>query len=292
MEKGIYGIGWFARRAPDTAAVIAFYRDVVGLPFLRGRENSGMFWAGESMVLWISSGGTRPPEYHDRSEAELIPIFRVRGIQGTIDRLEAGGARFVDDSPTPDGRLAFFADPSGHLTGIQERRPSSRRPEDTAADRRWEAGDTTIPGIEPLPADIQHLAWVRLATVDLPAMVAWYRDVLGFELVSDRGERGAMLYLGEGVRLQLVPGGKLFDPPTDRSKANNTIIFRTLHADDFAARLADRGVRFVEPPFTSSGRLAYFLDPEGRQIAIQERFLDSDRPEDREFFRRTGQIPE
>ena len=43
MRETIQSVGWFARKAPDPHPTMDFYREVMGLPPLRGREHSQMF---------------------------------------------------------------------------------------------------------------------------------------------------------------------------------------------------------------------------------------------------------
>jgi predicted enzyme related to lactoylglutathione lyase len=286
MRDTYQGIGWFARKTPDPHPTIDFYRDIVGLPALRGRDHSQMFWVGETTVLWVTLGGSRPPVYTDRAQAPLIPVFRCHGIQRTIDRLKTAGATFINDfHPEPSSRLAYFLDPSGNVTGLQERSRESPRPADQEAWRRWDAGETRVEGIPPLPPDIQSLGWVVLRVSDLERSKAFYRDVVGFPLVSER-EGGAMFDLGETVLMDIQPGGTPQPPVADRKDANNCVMMRVHGLDALARDLAAKGVHFVNPPFDGSGRLAYFTDPDGILWGLQERLPDSPRPEDREAARR------
>jgi predicted enzyme related to lactoylglutathione lyase len=286
MHEHYHGVGWFARKTPDPHPTIDFYRDVVGFPGIRGRAHSQMFWVGETTVLWISRGGTRPPVMTDRAQAPVVPVFRCHGIQGTIDRLKAAGTVFLNDfRPEPYNRLAYFLDPSGNVTGLQERSRESPRPHDREAWRRWDAGETRIEGLPPLPPDIQSLGWVVLRVTDLDRSKAFYRDVVGFPLVSER-DGGAMFDLGETVLLDIQPGGEPQPPIADRTEANNCVMMRVHRLDELAAKLAANGVRFVNPPFDGSGRLAYFTDPDGILWGFQERLPTSPRAEDIEAARR------
>ncbi|GIW06511.1 MAG: hypothetical protein KatS3mg060_1316 [Dehalococcoidia bacterium] len=286
MRDNFQGIGWFARKSPDPHPTIDFYRDVMGLPGIRGRAYSQMFWVGDTTVLWVSIGGTRPPVYTDRSQAPLIPVFRCHGIQTTIDRLTAAGVTFINDfRPEPYNRLAYFLDPSGNVTGLQERSRESPRPQDREAWRRWDAGETRVEGLPPLPPDIQELGWVVLRVTDLARSTAFYRDVVGFPLVHER-PGGAMFSLGETVLMDIQPGGEPQPPFADRKDANNCVIMRVHGLDELADEMAAKGVQFVNPPFDGSGRLAYFTDPDGILWGLQERLPGSPRPEDIEAERR------
>jgi predicted enzyme related to lactoylglutathione lyase len=245
-----------------------------------------MFWLGEVFSIECLPGGGARPEYTDRTQVPMIPVIRSHAVGGVIDRLQAAGVRFINDLTQHNYRIAYFVDPSGSVTGVQERFPESMRAPDHEAKRRWEAGTTTIPDVPPMPADLHALGWVIMRVADVGRETAFYRDVIGLDVIEDGG-RETWLSLNETAVLGLLPGGAPAPIPADRSEVNDTFILRVQDIDGIVADLRAQGVRFVNEPFDiPGGRLAYLADPEGRTIGIQQRFPSSDRAEDAEAARR------
>jgi catechol 2,3-dioxygenase-like lactoylglutathione lyase family enzyme len=100
----------------------------------------------------------------------------------------------------------------------------------------------------------QHLALIALVVRDYDEAIAYYRDVLGFELLEDTT-------MGAGKRWVVVspPGARetrlLLARAVGEAQAAAVgaqaggRVFLFLHTDDFArdyARYRDKGVRFVE----------------------------------------------
>ncbi|MFN8533385.1 MAG: VOC family protein [Dehalococcoidia bacterium] len=287
MRETIQSFGWYVRRAADPDSVTAFYRDTVGLPALRSGPMVTMFWLGEIFTFECLPGGSARPAFADSAEAPMMPVFRSHDAGRLIERLKAAGVRFLRDTALADGsRVAHFFDPSGSVTGIQQRPAESSRVADQQALRRWKAGPARLPGAGPLPAGIQSLGWVIMRVADVARELAFYRDVIGLDVVSDEGGTAA-LSLGETATLNLFPGGTLAAIPTDRSGVDDSFILRVWDVDGLVADLKSRGVHFVNDPFDiPGGRLAYFADPEGRVIGLQQRTPASDRVEDHEAARR------
>ncbi|MCS6802911.1 MAG: VOC family protein [Chloroflexota bacterium] len=289
MRDPIIGLGWFVRRTHDVERLAAFFRDTVGLPVLREQGEAVQFWAGEATVFEIAPGGQPNPAYTDRAQAPCVPIFRVHGIRGTIQRLREAGVRFINEFEREHNHLAYFLDPLGNVTGLQERYRTSDRPEDREAWRRWDAGETRIDGVAPLPPDIQHIGWIVFRSLDVPAQIAFYRDVVGLEVAVSYSETNALMRLGDGVLLELSPGSSPQPRPADRGDVTNTPVLRVRDLDTLVADLQAKGVDFVNLPFDIPfGRIAYFVDPENHLVGLQERRPESDRVEDREARRRWG----
>lgn len=287
MHPSIQGIGWFWRRVPDPDPVIAWYRDVVGLPELRGRAGeSAMLYTGDTSVLWITRGAERPPELTERSQQTVIPVLRCRDIDAVEKRLVAGGGRLLQGGTTHDSRLSYVVDPSGNITGLQSRAAHMSRIEDQEADRRWAAGLPVIEGIPPLPKDIQGLDWVLVFTPEPARSIAFYQEVLGLPMTDPRAK---MLYLGETALMGNLPGGAAPPRPQHRNEVPNGVILRVHGLDAMMAAMKAQGVEFLNEDIVTrddAGKLAYFFDPQGVLVGLQERMPISERAEDREATRR------
>ena len=120
----------------------------------------------------------------------------------------------------------------------------------------------------------QRIAAVAVVVPDYDEAIAFYRDVVGFELVEDTP-------LGDGKRWVVVrPAGGAgtalllarADSEAQRGRIGDQTggrVFLFLHTDDFAAdhgRLLAAGVRFLEPPRTEAyGTVAVFEDAFGNR---------------------------
>jgi predicted enzyme related to lactoylglutathione lyase len=286
MRANVQGLGWYVRRSADPAKLAVFYRDVFGLPVLRSSPTVTMFWAGETSVFEINMGGSPQPAYTDRSQAPCAPIFRVHGFESTMARLKAAGVPFINDFTREYNRLAYFLDPDGHVTGIQERNRQSPRDADAEAWRRWDAGETRLPGADPMPPDLQHLGWIVVRVNNQGRQTAFYREVVGLD-AAIVGTPGLMLDLGDTVLFEVGEGCPPQPIPSDRTEVSNTFILRVHDIDGIVADLKRQNVHFVNEIFEiPSGRLAYFVDPEGHLVGLQQRSPSSERIEDREANRR------
>lgn len=113
---------------------------------------------------------------------------------------------------------------------------------------------------------------------DMPAMVRFYRDVLGFEITED--ENTDNVYLVKDGTLFLLYGRKDFEKMTSRKyeyvKGFNGHFELALYVDTFAevdeqyARVTALGARPVMEPTTEpwGQRTCYIADPEGNLIEI------------------------
>ncbi len=139
-DPGMQGVGWLVIRVADLDGTIPFYRDVLGLPLVRGKEGVfAMFGLGNGTLLELSASGTPGPVPADRREAKVTAVFRVYGFDAWVARLDAHGVRFLEREQTiPGGRLAWFLDPDGTVLAIQERTLESTRPEDASLRAAWE----------------------------------------------------------------------------------------------------------------------------------------------------------
>ncbi len=136
------------------------------------------------------------------------------------------------------------------------------------------------------PADATDLT--RLLVVrDLAASVAWYRDVLGAELVGEYGGTSAVFRF-VGCWLLLVTGGGptadkpsvTMAAPTDPAIATAELIVAVPDCRAAHAELAARGARFLADPVEYAWEIrAFFHDPDGHLFEISQRKHEAAPPE-------------
>lgn len=120
----------------------------------------------------------------------------------------------------------------------------------------------------------------RLLVVgDLERALAWYRDVLGAEVVGEYGGTSAVLRF-VGSWLLLVTGGEptadkptvTMAPPADPDHASAELIVAVPDCRAAHAELVARGAVFLTDPVAYDWEIrAFFRDPDGHLFEISER---------------------
>jgi predicted enzyme related to lactoylglutathione lyase len=208
--------------------------------------------------------------YTRPEQATIIPILRSFDLPATLARLEAAGAPILADRTGPAGRTVYFADPDGNVDAVREAVTGDDDPIGRAAEAEYRAGGARVNGIATMPPEILDIGWIELRVADVARETAFYRDVLGLELLRDEGPDGAVLYMGDLGRLELRPGGRVETPVTDRDLAPDMWMLRVHDIEAIVADLDAAGVHWINRPFDmTGGTLAYFADPEGHIVGIQ-----------------------
>jgi methylmalonyl-CoA/ethylmalonyl-CoA epimerase len=114
-----------AQRATDLDRSIAFYRDVVGLPFIARFDPPGLAFFDLDGVRLLLEG----------SAPGATLYLRVDDIEAAVNELAARGVSFTtgielvhrDDAgafgePGAEERMAFFEDPDGNVLALANRR--------------------------------------------------------------------------------------------------------------------------------------------------------------------------
>jgi lactoylglutathione lyase len=143
-------------------------------------------------------------------------------------------------------------------------------------------------------ATITKAHHMGLQVADLDRSVAFYRDILGFDLAfawnpqaayirelvgyPDADIHAAILRLpGSDVMLELLEYRNVERAPVDTRTANPGTAHIAFFVDDLDALYADlaaRGVRSVSPPVTPTigpnegGRAVYLIDPDGIRVEL------------------------
>ncbi|HEU0103418.1 MAG TPA: VOC family protein [Mycobacteriales bacterium] len=282
MRPEVQALSWWVRRLPDCGPAGTFWRDTVGLPLLGQKGDNWddlgpyfLFSGGSFLELELLPGATERPFYDRKEQQHRVPVFRTYAFDATLAAWLAGGARLLERADEKAGRTAYVVEPGGSISALREPPPGSTDPVDVAAAVHAAAGATVLPGSKPMPAGVLDLGWVLLHVVDVPLELAFYRDVLGLDVLQDDGAAGAVLWLGDLGRLELRPGGTLEPVPEDRLDVAEMWMLRVADMEPVVADLRAAGTPFVHEPWrVAGGHLAYVADPEGRLVGVQSHTED------------------
>ncbi|MXW74254.1 MAG: hypothetical protein F4X96_02330 [Gammaproteobacteria bacterium] len=276
LQGNLMAMGWYMRRTADSHALGDFYREVIGLPVLRGGRpwTVTMFWAGEATVFELKSDEAPMPERdRDPDTAPCTPIFRAHGLDGLLQRLADAGVRILREERSPTFRQAFVLDSDDQLMLFRETPRTAGSAIDREAWRRFDTGNRFQPvrGAK-MPGDIQCLDGILMRARDFTAMHSFYREVIGLEEAESDTDR-AVFHLGDNTFLELRPGGRLARMPEDRVEVTNSFILRLQDTERFKTSVKERNVHFVNEHIQwKRAHLAYFSDPEGRITGIEQRY--------------------
>lgn len=261
----------------DLERSLAFYRDALGLRTLArepGRASLGT--DGATLLSLVEEPGARPapgatglfhfallvPERADLARW-LAHAARERvPLQGLSDH-------FVSEA-------IYLADPDGHGIEVYADRPRERwqgqveRMTTVPLDVQDLLGELADPATEPFagPAAGTRMGHVHLQVASIPDAVRFYRDVLGFDLMTTYGSQAAFLSAGGyhhhvGVNTWSSAGGA--PPPRGAAALRHATIVLpdAAERDRVAARVADAG---GEPAEHEGGLLV--RDPSGVPLLL------------------------
>jgi predicted enzyme related to lactoylglutathione lyase len=110
-------VGWFEVVGRDQAALKRFYGDMFDwkLEDAEGMPYTMVDPEGRNGL----QGGIGPDP--SGGEGHVTFYVEVDGLEGSLSRAEElGGTKITDPIDIPNGRIAHFADPEGHLIGLLE----------------------------------------------------------------------------------------------------------------------------------------------------------------------------
>jgi len=131
------------------------------------------------------------------------------------------------------------------------------------------------------PADATDLTRL-LVVAELDRSVAWYRDVLGAEIVGEYGGTSAVVRFVRSWLLLVTGGGPTPDkptvtmaPPAEPDGPSAELIIAVPDCLAAYAELAGRGARFLAEPVEYAWEIrAFFRDPDGHLFEISQRKRD------------------
>lgn len=117
-------LGQIAITVSQVDTALAFYRDILGLPFLFSAGPNLAFLQAGTVRLMLST-----PQGAGQIGANSVLYFRVSAIEQAYQQMVAAGAR-AERAPMlaasmPDHQLwlGFLRDPDGNLVGLMEEKP-------------------------------------------------------------------------------------------------------------------------------------------------------------------------
>ncbi len=128
--------------------------------------------------------------------------------------------------------------------------------------------------IFPGDAALTHL----IVVAELDRSVAFYRDVLGAELVREYGGTSAVFRCAGTWLLLVTAGGPTSDkptvsfaPPDNPDRVSSEMTFRVRDCRGVYALLTARGARFLTPPVDHGREVrCFFRDPDGHLLELSE----------------------
>lgn len=146
MPDAILDLGAVRLKVEDPVALSAFYADMFGFAVLGECTPAGArLHLGNTGALELIPGGSRSAPPKDRIDVTDVWILRVYDYVGLKAHMAVNGVHMVNRLELPGGWIDYYADPEGHVFGIQERKapdpsvPNTLLAEDIAARKRWEA---------------------------------------------------------------------------------------------------------------------------------------------------------
>lgn len=119
----VSAIGQIAINCQDVERATAFYRDVLGLPFLFGFPGLSFFRCGEVRVMLSK------PSSPELDHATSPIYFRVDGLEEKLAAMQRAGAHIEREAQMTHGDarhelwIGWFRDTENNLLALMEERP-------------------------------------------------------------------------------------------------------------------------------------------------------------------------
>ncbi len=273
-------LGSVELRVPDLQGALSFYRDLLGMQLLEQSGSHAMLGVGENLMVGLDErpGATRKPSrstglYHF---AILLPT------RADLARVLAylAGARYPIGGASDHlvSEALYLDDPDGNGIEIYADRPRERWPR--TGDGRL--GMATNPlDVDSLMAELTpgneewrgmpegtRIGHVHLHVADLPRAEAFYRDILGFDLMTRYGSQAAFLSAGgyhHHVGINTWAGvGAPVPPPNSIGLEYFTVLLPSpVDLDEEKRRVRDAGITWEDKDV---GMLLH--DPSGNGVLM------------------------
>lgn len=119
----VTGIGGIFLTAKDPKALIAWYRDHLGIP-VESWGGTAFRWAGEPEGLTVWSVSKASPDYFAPSKATFMVNYRVADLHRVLAELRAEGCEVMEKVDESEfGKFGWVIDPEGNKVELWEPPP-------------------------------------------------------------------------------------------------------------------------------------------------------------------------
>ena len=190
----------------DLARSLDFYRSALGLEVQDEDDGRAAFGAGKTELLVLHEQPGAPPA---DGHTGLFHFALLLPDRASLARFLAHAARervpLQGLSDHDVSEAIYLGDPDHHGIEIYADRPRERwegqvmqRMTTLPLDTQSLLGELEDPQSEPFEGlpDGTTMGHVHLRVADIPATLAFYRDLLGFELMAEYGDQAAFLAAG------------------------------------------------------------------------------------------------
>jgi len=116
-----HGFIWAGLFVEDLEACVSFYKDVLGLPLLRKRNDTAYFDIANGALLELMRGGKASHLPKEPDQQPLVLGLRVENLENAILELKQKGVLFIGEAGEYKGtRWAQFSDPEGNRLEIKQ----------------------------------------------------------------------------------------------------------------------------------------------------------------------------
>lgn len=120
----ITGVGGIFFRSKDPAALMAWYRDVLGIKLETWGGAALTYDAPKHPPAVIFNAFDQATNYMDPSKREFMVNFAVDDLSAFLDRLKAKGVIILKrEDSDPSGKFAWIVDPDGTKIELWEPKP-------------------------------------------------------------------------------------------------------------------------------------------------------------------------
>jgi catechol 2,3-dioxygenase len=261
----------------DLDRSLDYWQNVVGLRLLERDDGRASLGADAELVRFVEEPGARPADGHTGLYHVALLVPDRASLARWLAHAAREGLRLEGLSDHAVSEAIYLRDPDRHGIEIYADRPRAvwegkvmERMTTLPLDVPGLLGELADPATEPFEAlppgtTVGH---VHLRVADVPAAVAFYRDVLGMGLMAQLGPAAAFLSAGGyhhhvGANTWESRGASPAPPGSATLRHATIVVPDVAERDRVAARVADAG---QEPEVRENG--VFVRDPSGNELRL------------------------